>query len=133
MKRSIVLFTLAIVLVFSTHAEATFIDIGNGSYAAYRRITWPQDIDNTSLSLVWNVHAEGMNVSGIDSQQFSSYIFVIHSVLTNLGNINTRWNLLKGGDSYHSAPVTEPSTMLLLGSGLLGIAGFFKKQRKGLT
>jgi hypothetical protein len=38
--------------------------------------------------------------------------------------------LVADGDVSNSAPVPEPTTMLLFGSGLIGLAGFRRKVMK---
>jgi hypothetical protein len=116
--------SIVMLLGFSSHAGATIINLGNGAfYYTGLTITQPQNLVNNYLSLF------GSEVGHLPDAVLSEVVYKVPL----LNNLNTPD--LGGTGSYGPeqnggpAPVPEPSTMLLLGTGLVMFVKYTKKLR----
>ena len=138
MKLSKLILSIVMVLGFAFQAGACIINLGDGAfYYSGLTITRHQNLVNNYLSQAW----PALDVS---STSLGSERGVLTNVLRSSvfnGSLPSNLNIAdlgptgsygldqNGNENDNPAPVPEPATMLLLGAGLIGIAGLGKKMK----
>ena len=136
MKLSKLILSLVMVLGFASQSGACIINLGDGAfYYTGLTITRHQNLVNNYLSQAW----PALNMS---STSLGSEIGHLTNVLSSTvfsGSLPSNLNIAdlgpsggygieqNGNENDNPAPVPEPATMLLLGTGLIGLAGLGKK------
>jgi PEP-CTERM motif-containing protein len=91
----------------TTGLDGVWVDIFSSTVTNRRELTWQEWAFENSTTYSWY------------------RIEIVNDYTPGAGWAMYRWELL----AEDSTPVPEPATMLLLGSGLLGLAGFRKRSR----
>jgi hypothetical protein len=147
MKLSRLILSIVILFAFSSYAGASIINLGNGAfYYTGLSITQPQIVDNSYLSQAAPVpvvpvlnggstllEPEVVNVPAVVIQETGTQVYTpknIKKVVVGPTGSDAIVIDVPGqsdGESNPAAPVPEPATLLLLGTGLLMFVASFKK------
>lgn len=87
-----------------------------------------------SLSGIWNTVLVGISNSGTMTAflaPFQTYTLTIENGANIGGLAGNIKEMLDGKFDFHFTPVPEPSSMLLMGSGILALAGALRKKMNG--
>ena len=121
-------------------------DVGTGSTTVIYQVTsfdsdyftfpWTPD-DDPLLVLMQFDGTIGLPPLGVDTVAMWDTPTTVPDYFTGENDGTTPWTtddlLFKIDGNSHYAPIPEPATMLLLGSGLVALAGFARKKRKKVS
>ena len=101
----------------------------------FDNITWSGDEGYWSEYRTGQAFQGGYDsdLGGVVSREFNSTLGYLRFTFPDLGNVDEmgfHWTMACGNDVVEGGgtPVPEPATMLLVGSGLLGLAGYGRKK-----
>lgn len=144
------MFLIAVLFVFSTSAGACIINLENGAICHHSGLNITlKSLDNEDLfmtgrafNMTWRAFNVNRALPGFRAGQSFGLIDVVCNIPDDTkGSYGSSLQCMNDYDvvdvgngtpapASAPAPVPEPATMLLLGAGLIGLAGFCKKKIK---
>jgi hypothetical protein len=108
------------------------LDLYSAHLVAYLDSFTPGD---HALNYLGDLGATLSQAFSVDVPGGSQFIIVAEAIdpaiESSTGSVGKRWSFtVEGKDISGSTPVPEPGTMMLLGSGLVGLAGYGRKKLK---
>lgn len=134
MKLSKLILSIVMVIGFASQSGACIINLGDGAfYYTGLTITRHQNLVNNYLSQAWPALEASSTSLGSEIGVLRSSVFngslPNNLNIADLGPSGSYGPHQNGNGNDNPAPVPEPATMLLLGTGLIGIAGLGKKMK----
>jgi hypothetical protein len=119
-----------IFLIPSTNAGATLIKIGdNVSPSIDRPLSQAENIMHALFSHAMDISQEWNELIGqVKTDQPDLYLRLTYN--SENGDPGTNQFMMRRLPAQSPSPVPEPSALLLLGTGLIGLAGFIKQNGK---